>query len=36
MLRKKTKGYSKKINAVRYALAIVYSLTNISTDFGYL
>ncbi|WP_457641722.1 IS1 family transposase [Persephonella sp.] len=35
-LKKKTKGYSKSINALRYALAVVFSLTNILTDFGYL
>ena len=35
-LQRKTKGYSKNINALRYALAIVFSFTNIPTDFGYL
>jgi len=35
-LQRKTKGYSKNINALRYAFAIVFSLTNIPTDFGYL
>jgi len=35
-LQRKTKGYSKNKNALRYALAIVFSFTNISTDFGYL
>ena len=34
-LKRKTKGYSKSINALRYALAIVFSFTNIPTDFGY-
>ncbi len=34
-LQRKTKGYTKNINALRYALAIVFCLTNISTDFGY-
>ncbi|GAB6071682.1 hypothetical protein JCM14244_00590 [Venenivibrio stagnispumantis] len=35
-LQRKTKGYSKNINALRYALAIVFSLTNIPTGFSYL
>ncbi len=35
-LKKKTKGYSKNMNALRYALAAVFSLTNIPTDLGYL
>jgi len=35
-LQRKTKGYSKNINALRYALAIVFSFTNINTGFGYL
>lgn len=35
-LRRKTKGYSKNINSLRYALAIVFSFTNIPADFGYL
>ena len=29
------KGYTKNINALRYALDIVFCLTNIPTDFGY-
>ncbi|WP_425609132.1 IS1 family transposase [Venenivibrio stagnispumantis] len=35
-LQRKTKEYSKNINALRYALAIVFSLTNIPTDFSHL
>ena len=35
-LQRKTKGYSKNINALKYALAIVFGFTNIPTDFGYL
>jgi len=34
-LKRKTKGYSKNINVLIYALAIVFSFTNIPTDFGY-
>jgi len=34
-LKRKTKGYTKNINSLRYALAIVFALSNIPTDFGY-
>ncbi len=34
ILQRKTKGYSKNINAWGYAFAVVFRFTNIPTDFA--